>query len=141
MLLTWLLSKGAKESKRVNNAMVLIKIGIVVLFISVGIFYVKPENWIPFAPYGISGIFAGGAAVFFAMVGVSFIILRKTHPNLKRGFMVLLVPSLPIILITCCLFLMVNLPLKTWVYFGIWLFIGGIVYFMYSKRHSQLNKL
>ncbi|PFU69003.1 amino acid permease C-terminal domain-containing protein, partial [Bacillus thuringiensis] len=48
---------------------------------------------------------------------------------------------LPIISITCCLFLMVNLPLKTWVYFGIWLFIGIIVYFMYSKRHSQLNKL
>ncbi|TKH32641.1 amino acid permease, partial [Bacillus cereus] len=82
-----------------------------------------------------------GALLTFAMVGVSVIILRKTHPNLKRGFMVPLVPILPIISITCCLFLMVNLPLKTWVYFGIWLFIGIIVYFMYSKRHSQLNKL
>ena len=40
--------------------MVLIKIGIVILFIAVGAFYVQPENWTPFAPYGISGIFAGG---------------------------------------------------------------------------------
>ena len=49
------------------------------------------------------------------MVGVSVIILRKTHPKLQRGFMVPLVPILPIISIACCLFLMVNLPLKTWI--------------------------
>lgn len=60
LVLTWLLSRGTKESKRVNNIMVLIKIGIVILFIAVGAFYVQPENWTPFAPYGISGIFAGG---------------------------------------------------------------------------------
>ena len=59
LVITWLLSRGTKESKRVNNIMVLIKIGIVVLFIAVGVFYVKPENWIPFAPYGLSGVFAG----------------------------------------------------------------------------------
>lgn len=69
LVLTWLLSRGTKESKRVNNIMVLIKIGIVILFIAVGAFYVQPENWTPFAPYGISGIFAGGAAVFFAFLG------------------------------------------------------------------------
>jgi APA family basic amino acid/polyamine antiporter len=296
LTLTWLLSRGTKESKRVNNAMVLIKISIVVLFIAVGVFYVKPANWIPFAPYGLSGVITGGAAVFFAflgfdalatsaeevknpqrdlpigiiasltictiiyivvclvmtgmvsykelnvpeamafvlevvgqdkvagviaigavigimavifayiyaatrvffamsrdgllpksfakinkkteapvfttwltgigsaliagfidlkelsnlanigalltfaMVSVSVIILRKTHPKLQRGFMVPLVPVLPIISIVCCVFLMVNLPLTTWLYFGIWLAIGAIVYFAYSKKHSHLEK-
>lgn len=296
LVLTWLLSRGTKESKRVNNAMVLIKLGIVILFIAVGVFYVKPTNWTPFAPYGLSGVFAGGAAVFFAflgfdalatsaeevknpqrdlpigiiaslaictviyiavclvmtgmvsykelnvpeamsyvlevvgqdkvagvisigavigimavifayiyattrvffamsrdgllpksfakinpkteapvfstwltgiggaliagfvdlkelsnlanigalltflMVSIAVLILRKKHPNLKRGFMVPLVPVLPIISIACCLFLMVNLPLTTWLYFGGWLALGVIVYFVYSKKHSHLKE-
>ncbi len=80
-----------------------------------------------------------GALLTFAMVGVSVIILRKTHPNLKRGFVVPLVPTLPIISIACCLFLMFNLPLTTWIYFGIWLAIGVVVYFVYSKKHSHLK--
>ncbi|MGQ0452262.1 amino acid permease, partial [Bacillus sp. SS-TM] len=80
-----------------------------------------------------------GALLTFAMVGVSVIILRKTHPKLQRGFMVPLVPILPIISIACCLFLMVNLPLKTWMYFGAWLAIGVVVYFVYSKKHSHLK--
>ncbi|MFP3670021.1 amino acid permease C-terminal domain-containing protein, partial [Priestia sp. SIMBA_032] len=45
----------------------------------------------------------------------------------------------PIISIACCLFLMVNLPLTTWIYFGIWLAIGVVVYFVYSKKHSHLK--
>lgn len=296
LILSWMLSRGTRESKRINNIMVLIKIGMVILFIIVGIFYVKPENWVPFAPYGLSGVFAGGAAVFFAfmgfdilatsaeevkdpqrnlpisiivsliictliyvivclvmtgmvsykelnvpeamayvmevvgqgkvagviaagaviglmavifstmyaatrvffamsrdgllpkslarinkkteaptftigltgigsaiiagfidlkelanlvnigglvtfaMVSISVIILRKTHPNLKRGFMVPFVPVLPIISILSCLFLMLNLPLRTWLYFSIWITIGTIIYFIYSIKHSNLNK-
>ena len=48
--------RGTRESKRINNTMVLIKIGMILLFITVGIFYVKPMNWIPIAPYGLSGV-------------------------------------------------------------------------------------
>ncbi|WP_459500585.1 amino acid permease [Bacillus sp. C1] len=296
LIITWLLSRGTKESKRINNIMVLIKIGMVILFIVVGVFYVKPENWVPFAPYGLSGVFAGGAAVFFAFMGfdilatsaeevknpqrnlpigiivsliictliyivvclvmtgmvsykelnvpeamayvmevvgqgkvagviaagavigliavifstmyaatrvffamsrdgllpkslakvnektgaptftiglaglgsaiiagfidlkelanlvnigglvtfslvsVSVIILRKTHPNLKRGFIVPFVPILPGISIVCCVFLMLNLPLRTWVYFGVWIAIGAVIYFLYSIKHSDLNE-
>lgn len=80
-----------------------------------------------------------GALLTFAMVGVTVIILRKTHPKLQRGFMVPLVPILPIISVASCLFLMVNLPLKTWIYFGVWLAIGVVVYFVYSKKHSHLK--
>lgn len=296
LIITWMLSRGTKESKRINNIMVLIKIGMVILFIVVGVFYVKPENWVPFTPYGLSGVLAGGAAVFFtfmgfdilatsaeevkdpqrnlpigiivsliictliyvivclvmtgmvsykelnvpeamayvmevvgqgkvagviavgaviglmavifssmyaatrvffamsrdgllpkslakinkktgaptftiglvgigssfiagfidlkelanlvnisglvtySMVGVSVIILRKTHPNLKRGFMVPFVPILPIISIVSCVFLMLNLPLRTWLYFCIWIIIGVVIYFVYSIKHSNLNE-
>ncbi|MCG7409738.1 amino acid permease [Paenibacillus sp. ACRRX] len=295
MFITWLLSRGTKESKKVNNIMVAIKLGVILLFIIVGVFYVKPANWTPFMPYGFEGVMSGAAAVFFAflgfdalstsaeevknpqrdlpigiitslgvctviyvvvclvmtgmvpytelnvpeamahvlhvvgqdavagviaagaiigimavvfayiyattrvfysmsrdglipkmfskmnkkeapttavwltglvsafvagfidlkelsnlanigalltfaMVGVTVIILRKTHPNMKRGFKVPLVPLLPIISVGCCLFLMVNLPLQTWLYFGIWLLLGVIVYFGYSRRHSHLQK-
>lgn len=49
--------------------MVLIKLGVVLLFIGVGIFYVKPTNWQPFMPFGVSGIFKGASLVFFAYLG------------------------------------------------------------------------
>ncbi|MFD3448357.1 amino acid permease C-terminal domain-containing protein [Microbacteriaceae bacterium 4G12] len=53
------------------------------------------------------------------MIGISVIILRKTHPNLERGFKVPFVPVLPFVSAGCCLFLMVNLPRTTWLYFGV----------------------
>ncbi|MFX3623656.1 MAG: amino acid permease [Ectobacillus sp.] len=293
--ITWLLSQGTKESKKINNLMVLVKMVVITLFIIVGAFYVKPENWTPFMPYGASGVLAGAAAVFFAflgfdaistsaeevknpqrdlpigiiaslvvctiiyvavclvltgivsykelnvpeamayvlhvvgqdevagviaagaiigimavifayvyasgrvlhamsrdgllpkafskvnaktgapvfttwltgigsgllaglvdlkelsnlanigalltfaMISVSVIILRKTYPNLKRGFRVPFVPTVPIVSIGFCLFLMVNLPLATWLYFGAWMALGVIVYFGYSRKHSALQ--
>ncbi|PEJ07896.1 amino acid permease [Bacillus wiedmannii] len=296
LILAWMLSRGTRESKRINNIMVLVKIGMVLLFITVGIFYVKPTNWIPIAPYGLSGVFTGGAAILFAFTGfdilatsaeevkdpkrnlpigiiasliictiiyvmvclvmtgmvsykelnvpeamayvmevvgqgkvagaiaagaviglmavifsnmyaatrvffamsrdgllpksfakvnkktgaptfitglsgigssiiagfidlkelvnlvnigslvtfalvcLSVIILRKLHPNLKRGFMVPFVPVLPSVSIVCCVFLMLNLPLRTWMYFSIWITIGAVIYFLYSIKHSNLNE-
>lgn len=56
MLITFLLSVGVKQSKRVNNIMVVIKIAVVVLFIVVAVGYVKPDNWTPFTPFGFEGI-------------------------------------------------------------------------------------
>lgn len=49
--------------------MVFVKFGIILLFVLVGIFYVKPTNWQPFIPYGFSGVFSGAALVFFAFLG------------------------------------------------------------------------
>ncbi|ASB91248.1 amino acid permease [Bacillus sonorensis] len=68
-IMTWILSKGTKESKKFNNAMVIVKILIVALFIIAGSFYVKPENWHPFMPFGTEGVITGAAAVFFAYLG------------------------------------------------------------------------
>ncbi|MCJ8012462.1 amino acid permease [Paenibacillus sp. KQZ6P-2] len=68
-VVTYLLNKGVKEAARFNSIMVIVKLVIVLLFIGVGAFYVKPENWSPFLPFGISGVINGAATVFFAYIG------------------------------------------------------------------------
>ncbi len=74
LLISWMLSYGMRSSARVNNTIVFVKIGIIVLFIIVGAFYIKPTNWHPFLPYGwgvngSTGVLGGAAAVFFAYLG------------------------------------------------------------------------
>jgi APA family basic amino acid/polyamine antiporter len=64
-----LLVIGVRESARFNAVMVAVKLAAVVFFIVVGAWYVKPENWSPFAPYGWAGIMTGAAVVFFAYIG------------------------------------------------------------------------
>lgn len=70
MLITLLLSLGAKETVRFNLIMVCVKVGVVLLFIAIGIFYVKPDNWTPFLPYGFSGVLSA-AAIVFLLIWVS----------------------------------------------------------------------
>ncbi|KTR62204.1 amino acid permease [Exiguobacterium indicum] len=69
MIITLLLSLGIKETKRVNNIMVLVKVAVVVLFIVVGIWYIEPGNYKPFAPFGMSGVLQASAIAFFAYLG------------------------------------------------------------------------
>lgn len=295
LFITLLLSRGTKESKKVNNVMVFVKLGVIVLFVAVGAFFIKPANWHPFMPFGFKGVFAGAASVFlayagfdavstsaeevknpqknlpigiiasmigctiiyiivclvltgvahytqlnvgdamayalssvgqgwaasilsvgavvgilavilayvygssrilfsmsrdgllpkacsnvnkktnvpvlstwlvgclaallagvidlkqladlanmvllgtFSLVALSVIVLRKTHPNLERGFKVPLVPVVPLMAIACCLFLMFSLSKTTWLYFGVWNLLGVVVYFVYSRKHSSLQ--
>ncbi|SFH69476.1 APC family permease [Pisciglobus halotolerans] len=69
LIVTILIIQGAKRALRLNNLMVLIKFSLILLFIIVGFFYVKPENWSPFMPFGMNGIMEGAAIVFFAFLG------------------------------------------------------------------------
>ena len=294
LCMSFLLTRGVKESKKINNLMVLIKIGIVLLFVAVGVFFIHTNNWHPFTPFGVKGIFAGAASVFFAYNGfdaistsaeevknpqrnlplgilialsvcaviyvvialvltgmvsykelnvgdalsyalnsvgqewaalivsigavigimavvfaylfvvprilmsmshdgllpslfakvnrknsepvistwlvgalgaivagfvdlkqladlanmlaivtfaaVSFSILalRKTQPNLKRGFKVPFVPFIPIIAILCCIFLMFNLSMKTWMYSIGWMLIGVFIYVGYGRNKKSV---
>ncbi|WP_369598435.1 amino acid permease [Massilia hydrophila] len=69
MCLTFLLSLGVRESARLNNIMVIIKTGVVILFIVVGVNYVKPDNWQPFMPFGAGSVLSAAALVFFAFIG------------------------------------------------------------------------
>jgi APA family basic amino acid/polyamine antiporter len=68
-VITWLLIVGVKESVRVNNVMVIIKLCILAFFIYAGSQYVKPENWSPFMPNGFSGVWVGASLIFFAYIG------------------------------------------------------------------------
>ncbi|WP_170119474.1 amino acid permease [Tumebacillus permanentifrigoris] len=297
MLIAFLLSRGIKESTRINNVMVLIKIAVVLLFIFVGVGYVKPDNWQPFMPYGFSGVFQAAALVFFAYIGfdavssaaeeaknpsrdlprgiifslaictalyiivtlimtgivpfpqfhgvdhpislalqvagqnwvagfidlgailgittvllvmtygqtrisfamsrdgllpklfssvhpkyqtpygstwlvgiicgligglvpldtlaeltnigtlaaftlvsIAVLVLRKKQPDLKRAFRVPFVPLIPILAVVFCVFLMVQLKWQTWMAFFIWLVIGLVIYFGYSRSRSKLNQ-
>ncbi|MCU0255317.1 MAG: amino acid permease [Vicinamibacterales bacterium] len=69
MLVTWVLVRGVSESAWFNSAMVALKLVIIGFFLLVGAFYVKPDNWTPFAPNGWSGIWSGAAIIFFAYIG------------------------------------------------------------------------
>ncbi|MDL5140470.1 amino acid permease [Bacillus atrophaeus] len=295
LIITAIVGRGVKESTRFNNVIVLMKIAIILLFIIVGIGYVKPDNWSPFMPFGINGVIASAATVFFAYLGfdavsnaseevknpqknmpigiigalaictilyiavslvltgmmpytqlnvgdpVSFalkfvgqdqlagiisvgaivgittvmlallyaqvrltfamsrdgllpalfakvhptfktpfqntwltgivaagiagfinlgtlahlvnmgtlaaftvisiavIVLRKKHPDVTVSFRVPFVPVVPIISAGLCLYLASSLPGVTWLSFVIWIAVGAVVYFLYSKKHSQLN--
>ncbi len=80
-----------------------------------------------------------GTLAAFILVSIGVIILRKSRPDLKRSFRVPWVPVLPIASALLCFYLMLNLSLETWIRFVIWLALGFIVYFTYSRKHSRLN--
>jgi APA family basic amino acid/polyamine antiporter len=69
MFITWLLMRGARESSRANNIMVIVKLVALALFIGVGMTHITPANYVPFAPNGFTGIHQGAAIVFFAYIG------------------------------------------------------------------------
>lgn len=69
LFITVLVFIGIRESKWAGNAMTILKIGIILMVIFLGAFYINPENWSPFAPNGVSGILKGVSAVFFAYIG------------------------------------------------------------------------
>ena len=69
VLITALVYIGIKESRAASNILVLLKLAVIALVIGVGAFYIKPANWSPFAPNGMSGVLSGVASVFFAFIG------------------------------------------------------------------------
>ncbi|ARU61746.1 amino acid permease [Tumebacillus avium] len=96
LLVTTLLSVGIKESTRVNNIMVLIKVAVVILFIVVGVGYVRPVNWTPFLPFGFKGVLEASALVFFAYIGFDAVASaaeesRDPRRDLPRGIIYSLV--------------------------------------------------
>lgn len=81
-----------------------------------------------------------GTLFAFALVSAGVIVLRRTRPDLRRGFRTPWVPVLPIAAIVACAWLMLNLTGLTWIRFLIWMAIGIVVYCAYGRRHSVLAK-
>ncbi len=67
--ITTLVYRGIHESKKATNLFVYLKLGVILLVIIAGAFYVDPGNWSPFAPNGLSGVLKGVSSVFFAYIG------------------------------------------------------------------------
>lgn len=68
-LITYLVYIGIRETKKATNAMVILKVGVVIGVILLGFFYVTPANWDPFLPNGFEGMMKGVSGVFFAYIG------------------------------------------------------------------------
>jgi basic amino acid/polyamine antiporter, APA family len=69
VIITTIIYVGIKESRRTTNAMVILKMAVILLVIVAGAFYVSPSNWSPFLPNGLTGVMGGTAAVFFSYIG------------------------------------------------------------------------
>ena len=85
VLITWLVFRGIKESRNASNAMVILKILVVVLVIVVGAFYIDIDNFTPFMPEGFKGVMTGVSAVFFTYIGFDAVsTLAEETKNPKR---------------------------------------------------------
>ena len=113
-LITSLVFVGITESKRASNIMVAIKLSVIFLVIVLGSFYVKPSNWSPFAPNGLSGVLKGVSAVFFAYIGFDAISTtaeecKNPQRDLPRGMIYsLIICTVLYVLIALVLTGMVN---------------------------------
>ncbi len=96
-VLSLFLIKGTKESSRLNTVIVMIKLAVILIFISIGINYINPANYQPFLPYGWTGVFQGAAIIFFAYIGFDAITTAAEEvKNPKRTFPIAIIGSLVI---------------------------------------------
>ncbi|MDR0292271.1 MAG: amino acid permease [Elusimicrobium sp.] len=79
-----------------------------------------------------------GTLAAFVIVCISVLVLRKTHPAIKRPFKTPLVPLVPILGTLVCAAQMAALPMDTWIRLVVWMIIGFVIYFSYGRKHSKL---
>ncbi|SPE09204.1 putative amino acid permease YhdG [Lactiplantibacillus plantarum] len=106
IIITWIISMGITQTKRVNDTMVIVKLAVIILFIVCTIWFIKPENWHPFSPFGLyshhnginTGIIPAASIVFFSFIGfdsVSSSAEETVNPSktLPRGILLSLLIS------------------------------------------------
>ena len=79
-----------------------------------------------------------GTLFAFAIVCGGVVVLRRTHPELRRSFRCPMVPLIPLLGMVFCAWLMLSLPKITWIRFVTWLLTGFFIYFFYGIRHSRM---
>ncbi|RYL86510.1 amino acid permease [Sporolactobacillus sp. THM19-2] len=89
-LIAWLLISGVRNTSGVNGVIVIIKVSVVLLFIVLAVWHVKPANWTPFMPYGFQGVVSGAAVVFFSYIGFDAVSTaaeetRNPQKNMPKG--------------------------------------------------------
>ncbi|MGK2935520.1 MAG: amino acid permease [Gemmatimonadaceae bacterium] len=93
-------------------------------------------------PIGVLGeLVSIGTLLAFVIVSAGILVLRYRQPNLPRPFRAPLVPLVPILSILICGYMMVSLPLDTWLRLLGWMALGLVVYFAYGKSHSKLGRI
>ncbi len=80
-----------------------------------------------------------GTLFAFVLVCLGVWILRHIEPTMRRSFATPLVPLVPILGVLFCLYLMLSLPMLTWIRFVVWLAIGLVIYFSYGRYHSRVE--
>ncbi|HUX34346.1 MAG TPA: amino acid permease [Gemmatimonadaceae bacterium] len=118
---------------------------------------VHPKYKTPYVGTILTGVFVASFAAFaniaevvdltnigtlfaFVLVSAGVIFLRRIDPDRPRPFRVFWVPLTPLISIAACFYLMWQLPVVTWIRFGVWLVIGLVLYFTYGYSHSMLRR-
>jgi APA family basic amino acid/polyamine antiporter len=135
LVITALVFIGIRESKWVGNGMTILKIGIILLVIFLGAFYIDPKNWSPFAPNGVTGVLKGVSAVFFAYIG--FDALSTTAEECKdprRDLPKAMIASLIICTILYCTLALVLTGMVSYTKLN----VGDPLAFVFTQPNSNL---
>jgi APA family basic amino acid/polyamine antiporter len=93
-----------------------------------------------FVPLGVLiDLTSMGTLVAFTVVSIGVIILRRTQPDLPRGFRVPFYPVTPVLSAAFALYIISRLPYTTFALFAVWLGVAAVIYFAYSRGHSRLG--
>jgi len=123
--LSLLLIKGTRESSRFNTVIVMIKLAVILIFISIGVNYINPANYHPFLPFGWAGVFKGAAIIFFAYIGFDAITTAAEEvKNPKRTFPIAILGSL---LISTVLYISVTFILN-----------GMVPYYLFNETAAPV---
>lgn len=131
-VITWICYVGIRESRITNDFFVVLKVVILLVVIGVGAFYVKPENWSPFAPNGIGGVLKGVSGVFFAYIG--FDAISTTAEECKNPRRDLPLSMFYALLITTILYVMISLVLTGMVSYNE-LGVSDPMAYVFTKLH------
>jgi APA family basic amino acid/polyamine antiporter len=94
-IISFLLIRGTKFTSQVNTLIVMLKLFVILLFITIGVNYINPANYHPFLPFGYVGIFKGAAIIFFAYIGFDAITTAAEEvKNPQRTFPIAIIGSL-----------------------------------------------